>query len=384
MAATEKTIDIGHLLGLVSDALGGSACSHLALSCRVGGSAIELTVKPVEAAQPKAVATEAGGDHTLSMDLGGFADRFPGVDYAVFKPKTRPPQPAPAAEQSPAEAPAETVVDLATFDSGIVPPLPASGAGQTDALLPASVRTPPAPEAGEPLASPEPVQRPGKILPVADNPGGASASADAARPLPQPLLPLVERIAASWARGHRSAASIATDINEPIQRVKNNIGHAQKRGLLPQDTTPRVPQTAEAEAVVFKPMWPMTDMPPPPAAGTVAETPATDTPAAQPVDAAEQDGPPDLRCPKEAAIVVAKHGARFYAAGPASPEPCEITRPAYLALRRMAGGQMFGLGTLTNTMGFAADRQDEAKGVLRNLRAILAGHGVVMTESPVG
>jgi hypothetical protein len=375
MAATEKTVDIGHLLGLVSDALAGSACSHLALSCRVGGSAIELTVKPVERAQPKADVNWAAGDHTLSKDLGGFADRFPGVDYAVFKPKTRPPQPAPAAEQPPAEALAETVIDLATFDSGIVPPLPASGAGQTDAPLPASARTPPAPEAGEPLASPKVATAISPPVPAqGPETGGASASSDGARPLPQPLLPLVERIAASWARGHRSAASIATDINEPIQRVKNNIGHAQKRGLLPQDTASRVPQTDTAEPEVAAPV----------AAAPVAETPATDTPAAEPVDAGEQDGPPDLRCPKEAAIVVAKHGARFYAAGPASPDPFEITRPAYLALRRMAGGQMFGLGTLTGIMGYAADRQDVARGVLRNLKSLVDYHGVIMTESPVG
>jgi hypothetical protein len=386
MGGTEKTVDIGYLLGLVSDALGGTACSHLTLSCRVGGSAIELTVKPVEGEgkgkpdvrwvgpeDSRMVIADDKGPATKEMksDLQHYID-----GTGPYAPKTWPARSSlrperfewpPETDPAPA-APAETVVDLAALTGAVVSasPLPASGAVPADAPLPASVRTPPAPEAGEPLAPPEPVRSP-----VADNPGGASAPADGARP-----LPIVERIAASWQRGHRSVASIATDINEPFQRVRNNFHHAQKRGLLAQDTTSRVPpETAEPEG--FAPVAAS------PEAVLVVDPQPSPAEATAPEDSADA-GPPELRCPKEAAIVVAKHGARFYAAGPASPEPFEITRPAYLALRRMAGGQMFGLGTLTGVMGYGADRQDEAKALLRILRGRLAGHGVIMTESSVG
>jgi hypothetical protein len=390
MGGTDKAIDVGHLLGVIGDALGGHTVSHLSLSCRIGGSAIALTVEPVRAQMVAPHQNLAGRDLSSAADLGGFADRLPNRAFSVVNTSDPLAQQAeaPAPAMAPAEPPADTVVDLAVFDRGVVPPLPlpACGAGQTDAPLPASVRTPPAPGAGEPLAprlDPAP-------FPGAQETGGASAPADAARP-----LPIVERIAASWARGHRSVASIATDINEPIQRVKNNMHHAQKRGLLAQAAAP--PETTAADSEP-----PAAPLAPPDVAGDtpaapgdradrwagplqgIAGAPEITADPAHPYSTPPDSAPPDLRCPKEAAIVVAKHGAAFYAAGPTSRAAVEIGRPAYLALRRMAGGQMFGLGTLATIMGYAADKQDVARGVLRGLKGKLLDHGVVMTESAVG
>ena len=192
------------------------------------------------------------------------------------------------------------------------------------------------------------------------------------------------RILAAIAAGHCTRSAIVAHAQVPRGSIHAHMARLLKDGLIvqqPGDAMPKrfrlPPHSEQAMERSCKP----------------ADRERTSEVRSEQHDAVVQRSPepakqpeetPDFTCPAEAAIAVREIAGRFWAAGPTSAQPFEVSRAHALALRKLAAGQMFSIQVLTVAMEQPASAVGAGEDLLMSLRRKMILHGVLLSRSPVG